>query len=216
MKLQSSNIWFTSDTHYAHTNICRGVSRWGNHDEDGNFEVSVSATRDFPDLEVMNDLMVDNINNNVDENDYLIHLGDWSFGGIERVTEFREKVNCKNIVLILGNHDHHIQREKHLQKLFTHVTHYDELKVTHKHDSHRFILCHYPIISWNGQREKTMMLHGHQHLKGDDRFGIYRHEKGFEYQRRMDIGLCGSPDFRPYHIDELVKTINNVNNRLVL
>jgi hypothetical protein len=47
------------------------------------------------------------------------------------------------------------------------------------------------------------MLHGHQHLKGDDRFGIYRHEKGFEYQRRMDIGLCGSPDFRPYHINEI-------------
>ena len=209
MKLQSNNIWFTSDTHYSHTNICRGVSRWGNHDEDGNFEVNIGATRDFPDLEVMNDLIVDNINNNVDENDYLIHLGDWSFGGIERVTEFREKINCKNIVLILGNHDHHIQREKHLQKLFTHVTHYDELKVTQRHDSHKFVLCHYPIISWNNQRNGAYMLHGHQHLKGDSRF-CDRQEK------RMDIGLCGSPEFRPYHIDEIVTTLNNVNKRLVL
>ena len=205
MKLQSNNIWFTSDTHYGHKNIVSGVTSW--RTEDG--EIPYDAVRNFPDIETMDDLMVDNINNNVEENDYLIHLGDWSFGGIERVTEFRERINCKNIVLMLGNHDHHIQREKHLQKLFTHVTHYEELTVTKKHDSHKFILCHYPIISWNNQRNGAYMIHGHQHLKGDDRF-CDRQEK------RMDIGLCGSPDFRPYHIDELVTTLNNVNNRLVL
>jgi calcineurin-like phosphoesterase family protein len=205
MKLQSNNIWFTSDTHYGHNNIVSGVTKWRN--EDG--EVPFDAVRNFPDVETMNDMMVDNINKLVEENDYLIHLGDWSFGGIERVTEFRERINCKNIVLMLGNHDHHIQKEKHLQKLFTHVTHYEELKVTQKHDSHKFILCHYPIISWNNQRNGAYMLHGHQHLKGDRRF-CDRQEK------RMDIGLCGSPEFRPYHIDELVTTLNNVNNRLVL
>ena len=182
-----------------------GVTSWRN--EDG--EIPLDAVRNFPDIETMNDLMVSNINRNVEENDYLIHLGDWSFGGIEKVTEFRERINCKNIVLMLGNHDHHIQKEKHLQKLFTHVTHYEELKVTKKHDSHKFILCHYPIISWNNQRNGAYMLHGHQHLKGDSRF-CDRQEK------RMDIGLCGSPEFRPYHIDEIVTTLNNVNKRLVL
>lgn len=205
MKLQSNNIWFTSDSHYGHKNIVSGVTSWRN--EDG--EIPLDAVRNFPDIETMNDLMVSNINRNVEENDYLIHLGDWSFGGIEKVTEFRERINCKNIVLMLGNHDHHIQKEKHLQKLFTHVTHYEELKVTKKHDSHKFILCHYPIISWNNQRNGAYMLHGHQHLKGDSRF-CDRQEK------RMDIGLCGSPEFRPYHIDEIVTTLNNVNKRLVL
>jgi calcineurin-like phosphoesterase family protein len=205
MKLQSNNIWFTSDSHYGHKNIVSGVTSWRN--EDG--EIPFDAVRNFPDIETMNDIMVSNINRNVEENDYLIHLGDWSFGGIEKVTEFRERINCKNIVLMLGNHDHHIQKEKHLQKLFTHVTHYEELKVTKKHDSHKFILCHYPIISWNNQRNGAYMLHGHQHLKGDSRF-CDRQEK------RMDIGLCGSPEFRPYHIDELVTTLNNVNKRLIL
>jgi calcineurin-like phosphoesterase family protein len=205
MKLQSNNIWFTSDTHYGHKNIVSGVTNWRN--EDG--EVPFDAVRNFPDTETMNDMIVDNINRNVEENDYLIHLGDWSFGGIEKVTEFRERINCKNIVLMLGNHDHHIQKEKSLQKLFTHVTHYEELSVTKKHESHKFILCHYPIISWNNQRNGAYMIHGHQHLKGDKRF-CDRQEK------RMDIGLCGSPNFRPYHLDEIVTTLNNVNNRLVL
>ena len=216
MKMQSNNIWFTSDTHYGHKNICRGVSRWGDYDEDGIFHVDVKSTRDFPDVESMNDLMVDNINKNVDANDTLIHDGDWSFGGIDNITEFRERINCKNVILILGNHDHHIQRDEKLRRLFNHVSHYEELKVTKKHDSHKFILCHYPIISWNGQREGSYMIHGHQHLKGDKRFGLINHGNSFENQKRMDIGLCGSPEFRPYHIDELVDTINIVNKRLIL
>jgi len=203
MKLQSNNVWFTSDTHYAHTNIVKGVTRWRNADG----EIPEDAVRNFPDVETMNELMIENINRNVDANDWLIHLGDWSFGGIERIKEFRESIDCKNIVLILGNHDHHIQREKSLQKLFTHVAHYEEMKITQKHNSHKFILCHYPIISWNGMHDGSYMLHGHQHLKGDNRFC----DKG---HRRMDIGLCGSTDFRPYHVEELINILSERRNTI--
>ena len=201
MKLVADNLWFTSDTHYSHTNLVSGVTRWRNKDG----EIPMNAVREFPDIETMNDLMVDNINRNVDANDWLIHLGDWSFGGIEKVTEFREKINCKNIVLMIGNHDHHIQKEKSLQKLFTHVAYYEELSVTKKEGKQKLILCHYPIISWNGMREGTFMLHGHQHLKDESRFC----ERG---NRRMDIGLCGSPDFRPYHFEELVNIMQGRKN----
>lgn len=197
MKLQSNNVWFTSDTHYSHTNLVSGVTRWRNADG----EIPMNAVREFPDVDTMNELMVDNINKCVDAEDWLIHLGDWSFGGIERISEFREQINCKNIVLVLGNHDHHIQKEKRLQKLFTHVAHYEEMGITRKEGKQKLILCHYPIISWNGMREGTFMLHGHQHLKGDSRFC----DRG---NRRMDIGLCGSPDFRPYHFEELVNILS--------
>ena len=202
MKLQSNNVWFTSDTHYSHANLVSGVTRWRNSDG----EIPFNAVRNFPDVDTMNELMVDNINRNVDAEDWLIHLGDWSFGGIERISEFREKINCKNIVLMLGNHDHHIQRESHLKKLFTHVAHYEEMKITQRNNSYKFVLCHYPIVSWNGMREGTFMLHGHQHLKGESRFC----ERG---NRRMDIGLCGSPDFRPYHVDELVNILSERVNQ---
>lgn len=197
MKLQSNNVWFTADTHYSHTNLVSGVTRWRNADG----EIPMNAVREFPDVDTMNELIVDNINKCVDAEDWLIHLGDWSFGGIERVTEFRERINCKNIVLMLGNHDHHIQKEKQLQKLFTHVAHYEEMGITRNQGKKKLVLCHYPIISWNGMREGTFMLHGHQHLKGDSRFC----DRG---NRRMDIGLCGSPDFRPYHFEELVNILS--------
>jgi len=205
MKIVAKNVWFTSDSHFGHANICRGVSKWNTGDE----EEFIKATRNFPDLETMNEHIVDNINNCVGENDWLIHLGDFSFGGIENIEVFRSQIKCKNIVLILGNHDHHIETNKeNVRKHFTHVAHYEELDVTLEAktgtEKHKFVLCHYPIVSWNNMPRGAFMLHGHQHLKGDARFG-----EG----RRMDIGMCGSPEFRPYHIDEVLDVLSGRDSR---
>jgi calcineurin-like phosphoesterase family protein len=111
--------------------------------------------------------------------------------------------------LILGNHDHHIENNKeNVRKHFTHVAHYEELDVTVENRlgaaKHKFVLCHYPIVSWNNMPRGAFMLHGHQHLKGDARFG-----EG----RRMDVGMCGSPEFRPYHIDEVLELLSERDSR---
>jgi hypothetical protein len=205
MKIVAKNVWFTSDSHFGHTNICRGVSKWNTGDE----EEFNAATRNFPDLETMNEHIVENINNCVGENDWLIHLGDFSFGGIENIEVFRSQIKCKNIVLIIGNHDHHIENNKdNVRKHFRHVAHYEELDVTVENrlgaNKHKFVLCHYPIVSWNNMPRGAFMLHGHQHLKGDARFG-----EG----RRMDVGMCGSPEFRPYHIDEVLELLSGRDSR---
>lgn len=205
MKIVARNIWFTSDTHFGHTNICRGVSKWSNSNE----EEFIKATRNFPDVPTMNEMIVDNINNVVGENDWLIHIGDWSFGGFENIEIFRSQIKCKNIVLILGNHDHHIQNDKdNVRRLFKHVAHYEELNVVLETKSgtekHKFVLCHYPIISWNNMPQGAFMIHGHQHLKGDARFG-----EG----RRMDVGMDGAPEFRPYHINEVLELLSGRDSR---
>ncbi len=67
-------VWFTSDTHYAHSNICRATTQWTGSD---------NLTRDFKSLDHMNDTLVNNINEIVHQDDILIHLGDWSFGGFD-------------------------------------------------------------------------------------------------------------------------------------
>jgi calcineurin-like phosphoesterase family protein len=89
--LPDQQIWFTSDTHYAHSNICRATTNWKDADQ---------LTRDFTSLEEMNQTLVDRINQQVMPNDILIHLGDWSFGGFDNIRLFREQLNCKNIILI--------------------------------------------------------------------------------------------------------------------
>ena len=94
--------FFTSDSHYGHHNMCSGISRWK------------QGFRNYQTLEEMNDALVDGINSVVREDDVLFHLGDWSFGGIDNIWEFRKRIRCKNIYLILGNHDEHIELNKKL------------------------------------------------------------------------------------------------------
>jgi calcineurin-like phosphoesterase family protein len=181
-------------THFSHKNICRGVTNW----RLPNGEIPVDQTRDFTTIEKMNTTIVNNINEVVGQDDVLIHLGDWSFGGYEQIREFWDRLVCKNIHLILGNHDHHIDRNRDgSQGLFKSVSHYNTLEL----GQFKFQLMHYPISSWDGLNKGVMHLHGHCHLPTNRRFG-----KG----QRMDVGMDGHPDFRPYNVlREIVPLLRN-------
>jgi calcineurin-like phosphoesterase family protein len=190
----NTNVWITSDTHFSHKNICRGVTNW----RLPNGEVPVEQTRDFVTIEKMNTAIVNNINEVVSQDDVLIHLGDWSFGGFEQISEFYNRLVCKNIHLVLGNHDHHIQNNREdIQDLFLSVSHYNTLEI----GDYKFQLMHYPISSWNGLNKGYIHLHGHTHLATNRRFGV---------GKRMDVGMDGNPEFRPYNIiREIVPLMKN-------
>jgi len=185
IKIQDDiKVWITSDTHYKHTNICRGITKWRTPDG----EIPVMETRDFSTLDKMNDTIVTNINKVVQQEDVLIHLGDWSFGGFESIREFYDRIICKNIYLILGNHDQHIKKDRQgIQEIFKLVSKYETLSYKGK----TFRLMHYPFSSWDGLAKGDIHLHGHTHLSGMTRFG-----KG----KRMDVGIDGHPEFRPYDL----------------
>lgn len=189
-------LFFTSDTHYNHTNICRGVSNWTD---------SGNATRDFDTLDKMNAVIINNINNSVGEDDILFHLGDWSFGGFDSIEELRSKIECKNIHLVLGNHDHHIERNKqNIQSLFNSVNKYVELNVSYNkgtqlYGSMDFVLMHYPLASWNNMARGHYHLHGHVHFGPDQKLGP---------GRMLDVGMDGN-NLEPYSLSDIRRLINN-------
>ena len=193
-------IWFMSDPHYNHKNICRGVSSWDD----------LSKTRDFKTLDEMNDAIVRNINNVVAVDDILFCLGDWSFGGFDKIRQFRDRIVCQNIHLILGNHDHHIENNKDdIQEIFESVNHLLnlELKIPNVPNSlnskefiyKTFVLCHYPIASWQDMGNGVIHLHGHVHLPPDQKL----HEG-----KAMDVGLDGNY-MAPYSLQEIAKIMKN-------
>jgi calcineurin-like phosphoesterase family protein len=223
-------IWFSSDFHYGHKNICRGVSEWTGRLEN---------TRDFKTLEEMNDAIVDGINSVVQQNDILYFLGDWSFGGVDNVWNLRKRIPCKTIHFVLGNHEQQIKKNPeialpatdriildaldipyeadarlnyvHLQDLFTSVNYYREIEI----DKQIFVLSHYPMEEWfEMDRKGGIMLHGHCHHTIDNCTDntVYK---------RMDIGIDWK-EFRPYSVEEITgrmykrklkKHINEVNNK---
>lgn len=185
-------VWITSDTHYGHSNICRGVTSWRLPDD----SIPIKKTRDFDTIEQMNEAIVDGINSVVGQDDVLIHLGDFSFGGFENIQKFRDRIICKEIHLILGNHDTHIENNKgDVQELFTSVNHYTRLLYKNK----TFVLCHFPISSWDSLNKGHIHLHGHVHLPTNLRFG-----KG----KKMDVGFDGHPTFGVYDMDDIIKIMD--------
>jgi len=206
------NIWFTSDTHYGHNNISnKHTSKW----KEGH--------RDFNSLEEMNKTIVDNINNLVKEDDILYHCGDFSFGGIQNIWNFKKQIKCKNVHLILGNHDDHIRNNKQLENccitfddgtstnlfarnIFSSVQ--DVLTVTH--GKHTFFLSHYPHLSWHHASRGVIMLHGHEH-------GQFNHLN--TNVRRLDVGIDSAKnllgEYRPFSIEEVISIVEN-NPPLIL
>jgi len=185
--LTSGIVWITSDTHYHHKNICRGVTNWRTQD----VKIPMDQTRNFQDLDEMDSVIINNINQKVGPNDTLIHLGDVAFGGFEKIGEFLDRLVCKNVHLVLGNHDQHITKNReNIRDRFLSVSNYLEVSI----DDVNFVLCHYPYASWNKLGKGSIHLHGHVHFSAKDKWG-----KG----KRLDVGMDGNGYF-PYKITEIV------------
>lgn len=185
--LTSGNVFITSDCHFSHKNICRGVTGWRTTDG----KVPISSTRDFPTLGLMNDTIVNNINSKVGQDDTLIMLGDIAFGGFENITIFLDRLICKNIHLVLGNHDHHISNNRGgIQDMFLSVQNYLEANI----NGENFVMTHYPFESWNGLNKGVIHLHGHVHLPASRKWGN---------GKRLDVGVDGNNLF-PYSLTEIV------------
>ena len=180
-------IWFTADTHYGHKNIVRGVSSWSNK----------SGCRDFDTIASMNDAMVDNINACVREEDVLYHVGDLAMGLFENITEFRQRLRCNTIHLVLGNHDYNIRKDRAgVRRLFASVQQQSMICV----ENEQLVLCHYPLHVWQNHHRGTWHVHGHTHGKLND--------PTFYQRKVMDVGIDTHPDFRPYSFDELKEILD--------
>jgi calcineurin-like phosphoesterase family protein len=192
---KGQKVWFTSDTHYNHANICRGTTQWDRSGE--------NHFRDFDTLNQMNAVLVNNINAVVGQDDILIHLGDWSFGGFDSIAEFRNRIVCQNIHLVLGNHDHHISNNRDgIAEIFSSVHQYLDLSIkwpdgSGKHAGLHFVCMHYPIASWDGLGKGVPHLHGHVHLPPNRRVG-----RG----KVMDVGVDGN-NLSPISMSDVVRIL---------
>jgi calcineurin-like phosphoesterase family protein len=198
--LNDGNLWFFSDPHFGHKNIIKGLSNW---DSDG--------LREFDSVQDMDATIIDNINKYVGINDTLICNGDFAFGDKRRIPELIEAINCTNLHLIYGNHDHRIRQN--YADLFKSTREFAELTVIEsqpkaengkqpKAKKHRLVLCHYPVLVWNGHMKGWIHLHGHCH---DSMF----HTNPQYYDRKvLDVGIDSAfrifGEYRPFSFQEVL------------
>lgn len=173
------NIFFTADSHVGHCNLCRGVSHWKDK----------SGCRYFNTVEEMNELILKNINDVVRVNDVLYHLGDFAWGD-KAIFEFRSQIKCKNIHLIVGNHDGDILTRDKFKPLFKSITKINDIKINGQH----IVLCHTPFASWNKKCHNSWHLYGHIHANPypfDNRYDL-----------SMNVGV-DTNEFKPYSHEEV-------------
>jgi calcineurin-like phosphoesterase family protein len=187
------NTWFTSDTHFGHTNIAGpNISSWS------------SGYRNFNSVHEMNMSIVNGINKYVKEDDILYHLGDWSFGGPQNIFQFRNYLICKNIHLILGNHDQHIIDKE----INYHDTSFNPIELfssvqdvlTLDIGKTKLFLSHYSHRVWLGSHKGVIHLYGHSHGSIPD-FG-----------RSMDVGIDVAfkkfGEYRPFNIGDIANIMS--------
>ena len=147
MKIQHDKVWFTSDLHFWHKNICK------------------YCNRPYESVEEMNEAIIQNWNAVVKDDDIVFVLGDLGFCGIEKLRDLLSQLKGK-IFLIQGNHD----SDKVVNKLYEESLikdYFKLLEVTIISDeecpNQQLTLCHFPMIDWYNKEKGAWMVHGHQH-----------------------------------------------------
>lgn len=106
--------------------------------------------------EEWDEMILSNVNRYVKKHDILYIVGD--FGSPKKAASYRQKINCKHIVLIMGNHDGSMQSAKRVfGREF--VFHQREIKV----QGNKVILNHYPMAYWDDSHRGSWHIHGHTH-----------------------------------------------------
>jgi len=186
-----TNIWYSADLHIGHSNICSSTSTWPDK----------SACRIFSSVEKMNSTIIDNINSRVKEDDVLFILGDILFGNKIYLPTVRNRILCKNVYLIYGNHDHFIERDDKYKRLFTGT--YDKLQLLIDNKT-TIILDHFSHRVWEGSHKGFIHLYGHSHGSIED------------YGRSMDVGVDAifkkTGEYKPISFQEVMNIMKNIDN----
>ena len=180
-----NKIFYIADTHFFHENIIK-------------FD-----KRPFADVNEMNDTIRSNWNRTVKPDDTVYILGDYSWKFKDEHIEFLKSLNGRKR-LIKGNHDKATHSSK-FKRLFEQITDYE--KVLDGEDT--VILCHYPIIAYDGSfRGRNVHLYAHVHKTDEGKMvesfkALYRDED--HPMRLYNVG-CMMPwmDYQPRTLKEIL------------
>lgn len=213
-------IYFTADLHLNHENIIK------------------YCNRPFNSVEEMNKTIIDNINTTVGQNDTLYILGDFCWGKrFETACDFLEKIECRNVKLLYGNHDQCIHLLNY--KIDDYVKDYvrdpnsesmpllsnyewdiiDRIErrveiLGHYYElrlsndhSKNLILMHYPMSEWNQSHRGSIQLYGHCHGKHPDPINKLQMDVGIDCWNFMPVSLD-----QVYNKIEYIKSLNHSFN----
>lgn len=180
------NIFFTSDTHFGHTNIIK------------------YCKRPFNSIEEHDETLIKNWNNKVGENDIIFHLGDFAFGSEKKWMNYLEQLNGKKY-LIIGNHDWR-NLTPGVLKYFENVSQQMNLRIKNTH----IWLNHFPYLCFSGAWKglnASWQLFGHVHTSPYADSGLDHQRLANLFTTQFDVGTDNN-NFTPISFYEVKEKIN--------
>lgn len=181
-KFDGNKVYFTSDTHFYHTNII-GFCK-----------------RPFKNVQDMNEVLIANWNRVVAQDDIVFHLGDFCLGGSHEWISILDRLNGK-IYLILGNHDMKNIRQGYINR-FESVAMQMYIEV----DKQKIYLNHCPFLCYGGSYDGTWQLFGHVHTSKNNT-GKDASRLNMLFPTQYDVGVDNN-DFAPVSYEQVKGIIN--------
>ena len=184
---EAERFFFTSDTHFGHTNIIK------------------YCKRPFKNVEEHDEELIRRWNEKVPKDGIVFHLGDVAFGDRSYVDNILMRLNGL-IYLIIGNHDWRRIVSDHSWK-FTNMTQQINMKIGKRH----IILNHYPMLAFSGAwrgEDATYQLFGHVHTSPYTDEGLDQARMKMLFTSQYDVGVDNN-DFTPVSWKEVDQIINN-------
>ena len=114
----------------------------------GHKNIIKHCNRPFETVEEMDKTLIQNWNSAVTNKDIVYVVGDFSYA---TKNDYLPKLNGE-IHLVRGNHDKKVEGFKSVE---------DIVKI--KHRDRQIVLCHYPMVEWDGYYKGVLHFFGHIH-----------------------------------------------------
>lgn len=143
-----NNLFFTADIHFFHKNIIQ------------------YCKRPFENTFGMNNSIVNNWNNVVPKNGITFILGDVSLNSNPKYLETILRSLNGDKYLIIGNHERDALKKENIRNIWKGIYDIAEIFIRDEQAPLRLqhiVMCHYPMITWNGSHRNSWQLFGHVH-----------------------------------------------------
>jgi len=178
-------LFFASDTHFFHKNILK------------------YCNRPFANVAEMNEALITNWNSVVPNDGVVFLLGDVSLGGNKKALDtLLHRLNGQ-IHLVVGNHERDALQNENIKSRWATISDVAEIFIKDDeitYGEQHIVMCHYPMICWNGSHRGSWQLFGHVH-GGLSNKGEIRHSP-----TQLDVGV-DCHDYRPISYQKLKELI---------
>lgn len=191
----TQKIFFSSDQHFGHRNVLRFCGR------------------PYGDEKEMAKALIDNWNSVVTNDDIVVSMGDFFwFNDSHSIKKCIDKLNGKEIYLVLGNHDkresfRRVTDERfHIVDGITHIfLRCDDAERWYQ-KTFEIVCSHYPLMTWSHRDRGAINLFGHIHSGWLRSCDDYDQNLPLWRGQQLDVGV-DNQNFTPVSFEDVLSQL---------